>query len=380
MGAPSVYFVYAVPQDGIAAPADFNASVSSYLRSLWNGTASGAAAGTLSGPNATGFYTATITGSTIPANAVMLTGGLGYSYNVRTSLPLTQTNLAAYPVAAATAAVLTANMPNKTGGLITLAPNAQTVATGFTGRRAIVEDARCNKCHQELGTFTEEAFHAGQRNDGTTCSWCHNPNRASSGWSADSTSFVHAIHAAAKRTVPFNWHAASPTDGFYTIGYPGILQNCETCHLPGTFDFSAPGSAMPFPNNRQYRAVVTGTLASTSASAFQFAPAALAPRDVNFGAGFAVDANGAPTAAATTVANSTNLVTSPIATVCVACHDDGLTMSHMTINGGSLYLARGTPAAGAVPATGALARVEQCAICHLSVTSTVNISTAHARR
>src|SRR6185295_3016309 len=39
MGAPSVYFVFAVPQDGIAAPADFNASASSYLRSLWNGKA-----------------------------------------------------------------------------------------------------------------------------------------------------------------------------------------------------------------------------------------------------------------------------------------------------------------------------------------------------
>lgn len=37
MGAPSVYFVYAMPQDGIAAPADFNASASVYLRSLWNG-------------------------------------------------------------------------------------------------------------------------------------------------------------------------------------------------------------------------------------------------------------------------------------------------------------------------------------------------------
>ena len=29
----------------------------------------------------------------------MLTGGLGYSYNVTNPLPLTQTNLAAYPTA-----------------------------------------------------------------------------------------------------------------------------------------------------------------------------------------------------------------------------------------------------------------------------------------
>lgn len=62
----------------------------------------------------------------------------------------------------------------------------------------LFDDAKCNNCHQELGTFTEDAFHAGQRNDGTSCSWCHTPNRASSGWSADSASFVHSIHAGAE--------------------------------------------------------------------------------------------------------------------------------------------------------------------------------------
>ena len=57
------------------------------------------------GPTASGYYTATLTGVTIPASAKMLTGGLGYSYNVTSTLPLTQTNLADYPVTApATAA------------------------------------------------------------------------------------------------------------------------------------------------------------------------------------------------------------------------------------------------------------------------------------
>ena len=36
MGAPSVYFVWSVPQDGIAKPQDFNASASRLLRNLWN--------------------------------------------------------------------------------------------------------------------------------------------------------------------------------------------------------------------------------------------------------------------------------------------------------------------------------------------------------
>jgi len=377
MGAPSVYFVYAVPQDGIAAPADFNASASAYLRSLWNGTA--AAGSSLTGPDANGFYTATLA-PVIPANAVMLTGGVGYSYNVTSALPLTQTNVAGFPTAPSTLVGLNANMTNRTGGLIVVTPNVQRVATGFIARRAVVSDALCNACHQELGAFTEEAFHAGQRNDGTTCSWCHTPNRASSGWSADSTVFVHAIHAAAKRTVPYNWHAASATDGFYTIGYPGILNNCETCHLPNTYDFSAAGSTIPSPNNRQYRTVQTGTLLSTSATAFAFAPATLAPRDVDRGAGFAFDANGAPTPGAA-AGNPLNLVTSPIASVCTACHDTDVAMQHITNEGGSIYQPRGAPAAGAVAATGALAKTELCMLCH-SPTSAfgLGIKAVHAAR
>ena len=194
----------------------------------------------------------TLTGVTIPDNAIMLTGGMGYSYNATSTQPQTQTNLPDFPVTAPVA-----GQTNKAGGLIVIAPNVQKVATGYTGRRAIVEDKRCNACHQELGTFTEDAFHAGQRNDATTCSWCHNPAKTSSGWAVDSTAFVHAIHASAKRTVPYNWHAVSSTDGFFNVTFPGILNDCQTCHLPGTFDFSAtPAQAL---SSRLLRTVGTGT-------------------------------------------------------------------------------------------------------------------------
>ena len=40
----------------------------------------------------------------------MLTGGLGYSYNVKSSLPLTQTNLPDYPTAPATGTCLRSAM------------------------------------------------------------------------------------------------------------------------------------------------------------------------------------------------------------------------------------------------------------------------------
>ncbi|MBL8286894.1 MAG: OmcA/MtrC family decaheme c-type cytochrome [Rubrivivax sp.] len=348
MGSPSVYFVFAVPQDGITAPADFNASVSGYLRSIWNGTATGTGAGSLSAPDADGYYTVTLTGVTIPDSAVMLTGGLGYSYNVSTTLPLTQTNLANYPVSASPIGAA-----NKIGGLIVIAPNAQKVATSYSGRRAIVEDARCNKCHQELGTFTEEAFHGGQRNDGSTCAWCHTPNRTSSGWAADSTAFVHAIHAGNKRTVPFTWHASSTTESFADITYPGVLKQCETCHLPNTYNFATTASAAALPD-RPYRSVATGKFNGTASAdpvaKFSISPYVVADNVFDYGAGFAFNAG----TGVTTAPAATTLVTSPITAACFACHDSALAVAHMRSGGGSIYAARST----------ALGTIETCMICH----------------
>ena len=39
VGSPSVYFAFAVPQDGIAKPSDFNATASGYIKKVWDGTA-----------------------------------------------------------------------------------------------------------------------------------------------------------------------------------------------------------------------------------------------------------------------------------------------------------------------------------------------------
>lgn len=386
MGAPSVYFVYAVPQDGITAPADFNGSASAYLRDLWNGKGS---KGTLTGPDSSGYYTATLTTVIIPDNAVMLTGGLGYSYNVKTTLPLTQTNVAGYPVAVATAVGLDAEYSNKTGGLIVVSPDAQKVAStgaaaggtggAYSGRRAIVDDNRCNNCHRELGVFTKGTFHAGQRNDGSTCAWCHTPNRTSAGWAADSIAHVHAIHGGYdssgigqtsggknKRTVPFTWHTESSdgtlanSEGFWKIGFPGVLKECETCHLPGTYDFSSSTAANAL-SNRLYRTVATGcfdttvgsvtctTTAQTTVGAFSISPYVDRTGVTNYGSGVSVNSSGVLTAAA-----GTTLVNSPIAAACFACHDTSLARLHMESNGGSIYAAR----------TAALAKPEQCMICH----------------
>jgi OmcA/MtrC family decaheme c-type cytochrome len=405
MGAPSLYFVFAVPQDGLTTPADYNATVSGYLRTIWNHSATGSGAGDLSGPDADGYYTGTLTGVTIPTSAVMLTGGMGYSYNVTSTLPLTQTNLAKYPVTAPTANPAPACASSSTnvckqGGLIVIAPNVNKVATNFTGRRAIVEDARCNKCHQELGTFTEDAFHAGQRNDGTTCSWCHTPNRASSGWSADSVYFVHAIHGGAKRSTEFTWHASTPTSSFAEVKYPGVLNFCEGCHIPGAYNFENSASEAALPN-RQYRTFATGSFSGHAGDTFTtysgagcttqtqsspasatsvhalapyFTPTATGTSTPNYGVAFSFNAGANPSSGCTpggvaftigsglstsasaeaNAAYQTNLVVSPITSVCFACHDTSAAMAHFELNGGSIYKARSE----------ALNTVETCIICH----------------
>ena len=375
MGSPSATFSFSVPQDNVTAPSDFNAAASGYLRSIWNGTATGTGAGTLTGPDAAGNYTVTLTGVTVPDSAKMLTGGIGYSYSLRNTMPLTQTNLVdnsladpnrhpRFGISPATATGLTPGMPNMLGGLIVIAPDVQKVAGGYTGRRAIVEDKRCNSCHEELGIFTTESFHGAQRNDGTTCSWCHNPNRTSSGWSADSTAFVHAIHGSDKRARPFTWHASAVGESYADIKFPGILNRCETCHLPGTYDFSNSDSASQAPN-RLFRTVATGTVVtSTSTDLQKFSASPYVTLGTNYGNGFSFSAG----TGVTTPAAATTLVSSPTAAACFGCHDSTQAQAHMTANGGAIYEPRST----------ALLKVEQCLVCHGSG-RTADIKTMHSK-
>ncbi|MGB8933339.1 MAG: OmcA/MtrC family decaheme c-type cytochrome [Anaeromyxobacteraceae bacterium] len=346
VGAPSVYFAFAVPQDGITAPADFNATVNGYLRSIWNGSATGAGAGTMTGPDATGYYTVTLTGVVVPDTATMLTGGIGYSYDLSSTQPLTQIDLPAYPTRAA---LNPAYATKLTGGLIVPVANVAKVATAgstatdgkYTARRAIVDNAKCNACHAGLGV--EPNFHVGQRNDGPTCSFCHTPNRTSSAWSANSKDFLHALHGAKVRYTPFTWHQVSATEGFWDVEFPSPVNRCEACHVAGAYFFTVAEESSLVPNLLP-STVGTGTYAAGSAHSPYIT------EGTAYGAGFSFTAaTGAYVDAA-----STTLVVSPITAACSACHDSPLALAHMEGNGGSFY----APRSAAVPA------MEQCLLCH----------------
>jgi OmcA/MtrC family decaheme c-type cytochrome len=297
----------------------------------------------------------------------MLTGGLGYTYGLTATPPLTQTNVPGYPFTAT----------NGQGGLIVPAANVWKVATGFTGRRAIVETARCNNCHDGLGVAP--TFHAGQRNDGPTCSFCHTPNRTSSGWSAGSKYFIHAIHSGRKRVNPFTWHAAAAGLGYGEVEFPAPLNECTNCHVPGAYDFTASASLAALPNWTVTTAA-SGGYSEASPTSFTFSPyvtldttagkACLVNTDClsnncdavtglcttanTYGSGFSFNAG----TAVTTPAAGTTLVISPVTTVCSACHDSSGAIAHMKQNGGSFY----APRSATIDAAGQT--TEQCMICH----------------
>jgi OmcA/MtrC family decaheme c-type cytochrome len=352
-GSPSAYFAFAVPQEGITKPADFNASVSGYLKKIWNGTATGTGAGTLSTTtDANGYYTLVLTGVRIPAEASMVTGGLGYTYSLSSAPPLIQTNLADYPV------TIDAGTGKPQGGLSVPAPNVWKVAaiTGNTGRRTIVDNAKCKNCHGTLGV--EPSFHAGQRNDGPTCSFCHTPNRNSSGWQAGSKYFIHAIHAGRKRVESYTWHAAEAGPGYDEVEFPGTLNTCTTCHAAGAYDFTNAANFSALANTTLVT-VASGVVndTSTNSTYYTISPYVAQGVSTDYGAGFAY--NAAPTAANNgyTDPASSTLVNSPITNVCASCHDTGIAITHMRQNGGFFYETR-------LNATAANAPKEQCIICH----------------
>ena len=353
VGSPSVYFVFAVPQDNIAAPSDFNASASGYIRNIWNGTATGAGAGSLIGPDASGYYKITLTGVQVPTTATMFTGGVGYTYSLSSAPPLVQTNVAEYP--------WTPDMPlngHAQGGLSVPSPDVWKVGTGFTGRRNIVDNAKCNACHGTLGVAP--TFHAGARNDGPTCSFCHNPTRTSSGWSAGSKYFIHAIHAGRKRVVNFTWHAAAAGPGYDEVEFPGTLNSCTTCHVPNTFDFTNAANLAAVANMELYT-VATGkydTNPLTNSTYYTVSPYVVADNITDYGANFAYNA----TTNVTTPASGNNLVLSPITGACSSCHDTPLAINHMKLNGGLFYATRASvlPTGSTTPPV----QTEQCLICH----------------
>ncbi|WP_301079805.1 OmcA/MtrC family decaheme c-type cytochrome [Rhodoferax sp.] len=346
-GAPGFLLAYAKSQDGVTTPVDYNnlgngvanaQPVSVSIANLLD-TNKALTSGTLAGPDASGYYTATIVGSNVfPAGAALRTVALqGY---------FTQISPAA-------------------------ARHALSVVKTVTGdavRRSVVDPAKCGNCHEWF------EGHGGNRNIGlgsdgiVVCVVCHNPGLVTSGrgisdaaisaypftaadnailalWNFNKTltnaalalpqtsnnfkDMIHGIHAGKDRTNPIQIardrtpSAINLIDGS-EIGFPGNLNNCDTCHKAGAYS-GVPANTLVSSHEADNGVFLNGVSRT--------------PADAK---------------AALKQPNALDKVTTPFTAACVSCHDKATAKAHMGTNGGQILVARSAQNTAG----------ESCGVCH----------------
>jgi OmcA/MtrC family decaheme c-type cytochrome len=324
---PSFLFAYAMPQDGIAAPVDYNNL--------------GKAAGQ-------------------PESLSIV--GLPIVAKDNTSYTVTRAN--AFPVGAKMRAValqgyftqLNGADTNNDGALDNVGRHTFSVVRNVTGdatRRVAVESGYTNNNNpftgQPVGCLEcHEIFegHGGNRvSNAQVCVMCHNPNLSSSGRTIDPAvltsptasptakaivagygsnpltypevtnnfkELIHGIHGAQKRTTNFvdiRGDRLALIEGD-EITYPGDLSHCGKCHL----------------NNLYQNIQTTGRLLST----------------VNTTYGADNNIRTQIIAARASVPNATDNVNTPAASACGHCHDSVTARSHFVAMGGEVRAPRGS--------------------------------------
>ena len=344
-GDPDFLFAYSLPQGGIENPSDWNNLGQSAaqpqtlgLTSIWDGTA-----GTLTGPDGDGYYTASVPNA-FPAGATMR------------------------------AVAMQAYFSQVEPALARHTPSAVTPVTGDEQRRMIVDGAKCADCHEWF------EGHGGNRvigfdNGATICMTCHVPNLSSSGrgidpavaadrdgdpgtddpagattalgtadtwtWPEDTNNMkdmIHGVHASAMRTSEYEF-VRSRNDGIYynwaEVTFPAEdgTRNCLLCHVEGTYE-------LPLDDNVLMTTVrTTGTDDGLDGDDFE-------------AVGDARD----------TVPNPTDWVNTPTSSTCFYCHDNGPALAHMRQNGGAISIA--DPAVGSFTQRQEVVVAESCAVCH----------------
>ncbi len=162
----------------------------------------------------------------------------------------------------------------------------------------------------------------------------------------------------------------SATDNYSMIGYPGVLHDCNQCHLPNTVNFGANG--MTLQPNMLWLTGATGKFDPASTTAFRNSPYIVVDNTMNYGNNFSFTPAGSTVAAYTPSngvavpahvagaggeivnADAQSLVSSPISAACFSCHDTASARNHMSTQGGAVY----------EPRVSALAKGESCLICH----------------
>ncbi|MBK5101462.1 MAG: OmcA/MtrC family decaheme c-type cytochrome, partial [Desulfobacteraceae bacterium] len=128
-------------------------------------------------------------------------------------------------------------------------------------RRTVVSIAKCNNCHGSL------SLHGSNRTDEIQiCVICHNADAtdvsvrpvdattATDGKAEEAIDFkymIHAIHAGDKDMHGFRengivvYGRGTTEHDFSHVRFPGILQNCEACHVSGAFELPLNANILP---------------------------------------------------------------------------------------------------------------------------------------
>jgi OmcA/MtrC family decaheme c-type cytochrome len=335
-GSPAFLFAYALPQDNIALPADYNNR-----------------------------------GRTPPATGTGLAGqpeslsivGLPIVAKDSTSYTVTRTN--AFPAGAIMRAVaLQAYFTQTSGGpgLDNVGRHTFAVVKPVTGdvvRRVAVESGYTNNNNpftgQPVGCLEcHEIFegHGGNRvSNAQVCVMCHNPNLSTSSrtinaspinpdivakYGSDPLSYpevsnnfkelIHGLHGAQKRTTNFvvirNRQSGILLEGD-EITYPGDLSHCGKCHLNNLYQNVQVQHVVPSgqPGAGTYTRLVS-TVNTTTGAANE-------NRDQIIGA-------------RNSVPNATDNVNTPGASACGHCHDSVTARSHFVAMGGDVRAPRGS--------------------------------------
>jgi OmcA/MtrC family decaheme c-type cytochrome len=196
-------------------------------------------------------------------------------------------------------------------------------------RRTVVDIQKCDDCHNQL------SLHGNNRTDKPeVCVTCHNPNMTDINQRApvavptvpptdclnvlgaddtpiDFKHMIHAMHASGAINKPFNVCGFRNSVHSYDFVYPGRLNNCEGCHLAGSY-YPVDGAKV-------------------------------------LGATFDANDPSTPT---------DDVVVSPNAAVCSACHIESLDVLHMEQNGGDFNARK------AADSTLISSKIESCVVCH----------------
>jgi len=341
-GGPSFILAWALPQDGVSAPVDYTNTQSPDDPSSTNGNGAGDAPSvSLCGLITDNLVTGTATGYT----ATLLSSSWERSYSFPPGATMRAVAIQSYFTQTAaydeTDDGVLDNIGRHTPSVVITVPSDAV-------RRVVVKSGYdsvtgqpfgCLECHETL------ELHGGSRvNNVQVCVMCHNPNKSSSGRTADPTqtildatlaavgsdplvwpeasnnfkNMIHGLHAATDRPYEF---VRNRTNGRYyspaglggewpeKFHFPGNLMDCTKCHIGDSY---VP-SSIPANTLWTTERTTTGDPSETRADII---------------------------AARSSVPNLTDLVNSPIASACYYCHDSGTPESHIRLQGGQLGITR----------------------------------------